>query len=76
MLLERGMAREALAAYEETLAKEPNRYRGIAGAARAAEALGDKEKATAYYEKLLALTRRSSSDRPELAAAKQFLGRN
>jgi hypothetical protein len=76
LLLERGMAREALAAYEETLAKEPNRYRSIAGAAKAAEALRDKEKATAYYAKLLALTSGSSSDRPELAAAKQFLGRN
>ena len=42
MLLERGMAKEALAAFEATKAKEPNRFRGYAGAAKAAEKLGDK----------------------------------
>ena len=41
MLLERGMAKEALAAFEATKAKEPNRFRGFAGAAKAAEKLGD-----------------------------------
>ena len=35
MLLERGMAKEALAAFEATKAKEPNRLRGYAGAAGA-----------------------------------------
>ena len=57
MLLERGMAREALAAFESTQAKEPNRYHGYAGAAQAAERLGDKAKAKTNYEKLsLSLT--------------------
>ena len=37
MLLER-MAKEALAAFEATLAKEPNRYNAFAGSARAADA--------------------------------------
>ena len=55
MLLERGMAKEALAAFEATKAKEPNRFRGYAGAAQAAEKLGDKAKAKANYEKLIAL---------------------
>ena len=36
MLLERGMAKEALAAFEATMAKEPNRFNGFAGAAKAA----------------------------------------
>jgi Tfp pilus assembly protein PilF len=75
LLLERSMAREALAAYEQTMAREPNRYRSIAGAAKAAEALGDTEKARTYYTKLLALTSESNSDRPEVAAAKQFLAK-
>jgi tetratricopeptide (TPR) repeat protein len=75
LLLERGMAREALTAYEATMAKEPNRYRGLAGAARAAEMLGEKTTAAAYYAKLLALTSQSDSNRPELAAAKRFLAR-
>jgi len=43
MLLEAGKTKEALAAFELTMKKEPNRYRGIAGAARAAEKLGDNE---------------------------------
>ena len=34
MLLDRGMASEALAAFEASMAKEPNRFNGIAGAAQ------------------------------------------
>ena len=55
MLLERAMAKEALAAFEGTLAKEPNRYNAIAGAAKAAERLGDRSKANGYNAKLVAL---------------------
>ena len=75
MLLERGAAAEALACFEATLSKEPNRFNAIAGAAMAAEKLGDKAKATAYYEKLVALADGSSSYRPALAAAKQYLAK-
>jgi tetratricopeptide (TPR) repeat protein len=74
MLLDRGMAKEALTAFEATKAKEPNRFRSFLGAAQAAEKLGDKATAKANYEKLLALTADSNSDRPELAAARKFLG--
>ena len=45
MLLERGMAKEALAAFEATLKKEPNRLGAYVGAAKAAEKSGDKAKA-------------------------------
>jgi hypothetical protein len=76
MLLERGMAKEALAAFEATMAKEPNRYNAFAGAAKVAEMLGDKAKAKTYYEKLVALTSGSDSGRPEIATAQQFLARN
>ena len=76
MLLERGDAAGALAAYEATMKKEPNRYNATAGAAAAAEKLGDKAKATACYEKLVALAEGSTSDRPSLAAAKQYLAKN
>jgi hypothetical protein len=44
MLLDRGMPRESLAAYEATMKKEPNRFNAIAGAAKAANTLGDKTK--------------------------------
>jgi tetratricopeptide (TPR) repeat protein len=76
MLLERGMAKEALSAFEATMAKEPNRYRGLAGAARAAELLGDTAKAKTYYGRLVALAGGGDGDRRELAAAKQFLAKH
>ncbi len=62
MLLERGMAKEALAAFEATMAKEPNRFGGYVGAAKAAEKLGDNAKAKANYEKLVALAENAESD--------------
>jgi len=73
MLLERGMAKEALAAFEATMAKEPNRLNGFVGAAKAALALGDVAKAKANYEKLVALTAGAQSERPTLAAARAFV---
>ena len=75
MLFERGMVKEALAAFEATKAKEPNRFRGYAGAARAAEKLGDRAAAKANYEKLISLLAQPESDRAEVKAAYQFLGK-
>ncbi|MEA2958302.1 MAG: hypothetical protein QOJ58_3808, partial [Alphaproteobacteria bacterium] len=76
MLLDRGMAKEALAAFEATKVKEPNRYRGFAGAAQAAEKLGDKAKAKDNYQGLTALAATADSERPEMTAAKKFLASN
>ena len=76
MLLERGMAKEALAAFDATKAKEPNRYHGFAGAAQAAEKLGDKVKAKENYQKLIALAATADSDRPEVVAARKFMASN
>jgi tetratricopeptide (TPR) repeat protein len=76
MLLERGMAKEALAAFEASKTKEPNRFRGYVGAAKAAEKLGDRAAAKANYEKLIALVMQPESDRPEIKAASQFLGKS
>lgn len=76
MLLERGMAKEALAAFEATKVKEPNRYHGYVGAAQAAEKLGDKAKAKDNYQKLIALAAGTDSDRPELATARKFVAAN
>lgn len=76
MLLERGEATEALAAFEATMRKEPHRFNATAGAAIAAEKLDEKAKATAYYEQLVALAAGSDGERPALAAAKQYLAKN
>src|SRR5213076_3504973 len=50
MLLEQGKAAEALAAFEATLRKEPNRLNAFLGAAAAASAVGDSAKARQYFK--------------------------
>jgi tetratricopeptide (TPR) repeat protein len=72
MLLEAGKTTEALAAFEMTMKKEPNRFRGISGAAHAAEQLGDRSKASAYYKKLLEVAKDADTERPALVQAKKF----
>ena len=74
MLLDAGKAREALAAFEVTMKKEPNRFRGIYGGARAAEALGDRATATTYYKALLEVASEADSQRSELLQAKKYVG--
>ncbi|WP_298259707.1 hypothetical protein [Bradyrhizobium sp.] len=76
MLLDHGMAREALAAFEATKAKEPNRFNGYSGAAQAAQQLGETATAKSNYEKLIALAADSKSDRPALAKARTFVASN
>ena len=76
MLLDRGMAKEAVAAFEATMAKEPNRYNAYVGLAQAAQALGDTAKAKANYEKLVALAIGADPERPTLAAARTFVASN
>ena len=73
MLLERGMAAEALAQFEEVLRKEPNRFNAVAEAAASAERAGDRKKARDFSEKLLAQAGDAESSRPALAAARQRL---
>jgi Flp pilus assembly protein TadD len=70
MLLERGMAKEALAAFEATLKKEPNRLGATLGAAAAAEQSGDSEKARAHYAAAVALTENADPVRPQIAHAR------
>jgi tetratricopeptide (TPR) repeat protein len=76
MLLERGMAAEALAAFEATIRKEPNRLNAFAGAAKAAARIGDKPKAKDYYQKLAALASSADADRPDLVEAREYLAKN
>ena len=75
MLLEAGRPAEALAAFEATMAKEPGRFRGAYGAARAAEAHGDAVSARKYYEALLTIAQAADTTRPALQQARAFLAR-
>jgi tetratricopeptide (TPR) repeat protein len=74
MLLDAGRPAEALTAFEATMKKEPNRFRGTYGAARAAELVGDRGKAQGYYRQLLEIAREADAARPELVAARAFVG--
>ena len=73
MLLEAERHREALDAFEATMKKEPNRFRGAYGAARAAELAGEAAKATAYYKQVLEIAKDADTERPEIAAAKKYV---
>lgn len=75
MLMQRGMAPEALAAYRATIAKEPNRFNGLSGAAKAAAAVGDKAAARGYYTALVALSAESVK-RAELSEAQRYIAAN
>ncbi len=73
MLLELKQPALALKEFEASQVREPNRFRGYYGAARAAEAAGDRQKAADYYAKLVALTKNADSARPELARARAYV---
>jgi Tfp pilus assembly protein PilF len=71
-LLEQGDAAAALSEYETAMKNAPERLRGLYGAAKAAEASGNKEKAGAYFRRLLTLTRDAQVDRAEIREAREF----
>jgi hypothetical protein len=73
MLLEMRHPAEALAAYESSAQREPNRLRGLYGSVQAAALSGDRVKAKMYYGKLAALAAKADGDRPELRQAKAYL---
>ena len=75
MLLELGDPAQALKEFEASHRVEPNRFRGLYGAAKAAAHSGDMIKAKSYYEKLVALSKNADTERPELKEAKAFLSR-
>jgi tetratricopeptide (TPR) repeat protein len=73
MLLERGKAKDALAAFEATLKKEPNRLGAYAGAATAAEKSGQSALAREYYGKVVAVAGDADTTRIEVSTARAFL---
>lgn len=73
ILLESGRPREALDAYRQALALSPNRFNGLYGAGRAAEASGDTALARSYYQTLLQITGGGSrTARAEIEHARSF----
>jgi tetratricopeptide (TPR) repeat protein len=75
MLLEAGQPAQALLEFEKSQTVEPNRFHGFAGAARAAELSGEREKAKRHYAKLLEVSAKADAERPAVQTARAFLGR-
>jgi tetratricopeptide (TPR) repeat protein len=73
ILLEANRPQQALAEYQTDLKLNPNRFNGLYGAARAAEAAGKQSDAAEYYALLLKVCDKSNSTRPELSRARQLL---
>jgi hypothetical protein len=73
MLLESGNAKEALAAFEATLRKEPNRLGAHVGAAKAAERSGESTKAQDHYSQVVAIADAADNTRTEVTDARAFL---
>ncbi len=71
MLMGHGQPAMALTEYEASMQNAPNRLRGFYGAAKAAEATGDKKKSAGYYNKLAQLTQTSDGTRAEIQEIRQ-----
>jgi tetratricopeptide (TPR) repeat protein len=74
LLLDQGQAPAALLEFEASLKENPNRFRGLYGAGRAAELTGDRQKAAGYYQKLVTLASKADTPRLEIVRAKAVVG--
>ena len=72
LLLEANEPAQALREFETSLRNNPNRFRSFAGAAKAAERVGNRAQARSFYEKLVTLAAQADDGRPSLIAAKQL----
>jgi tetratricopeptide (TPR) repeat protein len=72
MLMELKRPKEALAEYELSMQREPNRFRGYYGAALAAEMAGDGKSARKYYTRLVQVAGKGDG-RAELTLARNYL---
>jgi Tfp pilus assembly protein PilF len=70
MYMENNQPKEALAAFEAVMKKEPNRFLAIWGAAKAAEALKQTAKAKGHFKHLAEMGKDAGSERPELQYAR------
>ncbi len=72
LLLEMKRPADALKEYEMSQQREPNRFRGLSGAASAALQAGDAAKAKRYYAQLVQVAGKGDP-RPELDTARKYL---
>jgi tetratricopeptide (TPR) repeat protein len=72
MLMELKRPKDALAEYEQSQKREPDRFRGLYGAALAAEMSGDGKSARRYYQRLVQVAGKGEG-RAELTLARAYL---
>src|SRR5438105_11843827 len=72
LLLTLNRPKEAQREFEAALKMYPGRFRGLYGAAQAAEQLGEKEKAAHYYAKLIEQTAKAEGARSELGKLREY----
>src|SRR6266536_152403 len=72
LLLKLDRPKEAQREFEAALKIHPGRFRGLYGAAQAAEQAGEKEKAYRYYAKLTEQTAKADGSRSELAELQKY----
>ena len=72
LLLDLKRPKEAQQEFEAALKIYPARFRGLYGAATAAEQNGDKESAQRYYAKLAEQTAKADASRPELGSVRAY----
>jgi hypothetical protein len=76
LYLSAGMSKEALVEFEASQKVVPNRFRTLAGAAKAARESSSVEAAKRYYRMLTVLAAGGDGDRPEISEARAYLAQN
>src|SRR5438045_8662368 len=72
LLLTLKRPKEAQREFEAALKIYPGRFRGLYGAAQAAEKIGEKEKAADYYAKLIEQTTKADGSRHDLVKLREY----
>jgi tetratricopeptide (TPR) repeat protein len=72
LLLTLNRPKEAQREFEAALKIYPGRFRGLYGAAQAAQQSGEKENAQRYYAKLIEQTSKADGSRTELAQLREY----
>ncbi len=75
LLMELNRPADATQRFLQTLKRTPGRPKAIYGLAQAAQASGDQAGATQRYQQFLAIWKNADTNHPEVAAAKDFLGK-